>query len=430
LPGTLPTFSRWRRRILVVAWLTYASFYLCRVNLAVAAPVMRAELGWDVGTVGLIGSAFLWVYALGQLVNGTLAQRADARSFVLVGMLVSAACNAAFGLMRAPRGASAPWAMAALWAVNGWAQSMGWGAIMKTIAAWVDPSRRGRIAALFSPCFVLGHLLSWTTGGWVAGRWGWPYAFWMPAAVFATMAVVWWWFIRSSPQSAGLVDPGDEVPRVAAPPPAFGDILRSLLRSPRLRWAALTCAFASMIKDGLNLWAPTLLVDGLGMRVDRAAWAASVLPLLGLAGSSLAGWSSDRFFRSRESPGIVGLSLLIVGAMLGLMAATGSGAPAGGAALPLVVLLLGVCGVAMYGINSLLLTSLPLSFANVAAVAGFLDAASYVGGGVSGLAAGQLLDGPGWGAVFAYWLAATAMAMVGGLALGRQSHSDMRGEGP
>ena len=55
---------------------------------------------------------------------------------------------------------------------------------------------------------------------------------------------------------------------------------------------------------------------------------------------------------------------------------------------------------------------------------------AVVGGGISGLAAGQLLDGPGWGAAFAYWLAATVMAMVGGLALGRQSHSDMQGEGP
>jgi sugar phosphate permease len=410
-----PRFRRWQRRILIVAWLTYASFYLCRVNLAVAAPVMRAELGWDVGTIGLIGGAFLWVYALGQLVNGTLGQRADARPFVLAGMLVSAACNVAFGLVRDP------WAMAALWAVNGWAQSMGWGAIMKTIAAWVDPARRGRIAALFSPCFVLGHLLAWTAGGWLAGRWGWPYAFWAPAAAFAAMAVVWWWGVRSSPQAAGLAPgerPGgapDGAP--ALPPPAIGDILRSLLRSPRLRWAAFTCAFASMIKDGLNLWAPTLLVDGLGMRVDRAAWAASVLPLLGLAGSSLAGWASDRYFRSHEAPGIVGLSLSIALIMLGLMAAVGGGSPA------LVVVLLGACGVAIYGINSLLLTSLPLSFANVAAVAGFLDFASYVGGGISGLTAGQLLAGYGWSAVFGYWLAATAMAVVGGVILGRRTQA-------
>jgi sugar phosphate permease len=105
--------------------------------------------------------------------------------------------------------------------------------------------------------------------------------------------------------------------------------------------------------------------------------------------------------------------------MLGLMAATGGGALAGGGAT-LVVALLGLCGVAMYGINSLLLTSLPLSFANVAAVAGFLDFASYVGGGISGLAAGQLLAAYGWRVVFGYWLAATVLAAVGGVVLERK----------
>ena len=80
------------------------------------------------------------------------------------------------------------------------------------------------------------------------------------------------------------------------------------------------------------------------------------------------------------------------------------------------MILLGVCGASVYGINSLLLTSLPLSFSNeghVGAVAGFLDFASYVGGGVSALVVGQLLDRTSWAAVFLYWLGATLVAFAG-----------------
>ena len=86
-----PRFRRWQWRIFGIAWLSYASFYLCRVNIAVALPAIQVDLGWDKGTVGLIGGVFLWVYALGQLVNGTLGQRANARWFVGAGMLISAA---------------------------------------------------------------------------------------------------------------------------------------------------------------------------------------------------------------------------------------------------------------------------------------------------------------------------------------------------
>ena len=406
-----PRFRRWQWRTFVISWLTYASFYLCRVNIAVALPAIQADLGWDTSTVGWIGSVFLWVYALGQLINGTLGQKAGARWFVGAGMLVSAICNAAFGA------SSGFWVMVALWGLNGWAQSMGWGATMRTIAAWFGPRHRGRITAFLSPCFVLGHLLAWSVGGWVASRWGWRLAFWLPAVVFAEMAGVWLVGIRGTPDAAGFPSPGDQGARVSA---SVREILRSLFVQPRLRWAALTCIFASMIKDGLNLWAPTFLVDALGMRLDGAAWAASVLPLLGLAGPLLAGWLSDRLFRSREAPGIMGLSLVIALAMLGFILVSGNGA------LWVAVALLGVCGMAIYGINALLLTSLPLSFSaqgNVAAVAGFLDFASYVGGGISALTVGQLLGWRNWNAVFLYWLAATLIASVSAAALSRRTNA-------
>ena len=390
-------FQRWQWRVFGVAWLTYASFYLCRVNLAVALPVIRADLSWDSRAAGVVGSAFLWVYALGQLVNGVLGQRADARWFVGAGMLVSALCNVAFG------STSVLPLMVVLWALNGWVQSMGWGPIIKTISAWFDARRRGRIAALFSPCFVLGHLTAWAAGGWLVGTFGWRYAFWLPAAVFGTMALVWIVGIRATPRAAGFGAAGE---RVDPPPAGLGRILGSLLAQPRLRWAASICILTSMIKDGLTLWAPTMLVDAWHMPLGRAALAASVMPLAGLVGSLLAGWASDRYFRSHEMPGVIGLSLALGTAMTGFLLLPSGNSPW------VAVLLLGLSGMAAYGINSLLLTSLPLSFDTPGAVAGFLDFASYVGGGISALVAGQLLARQSWNAVFAYWLAATLLATL------------------
>ncbi|MFN2154537.1 MAG: MFS transporter, partial [Anaerolineae bacterium] len=216
-------FRRWQWRIFGIAWLAYASFYLCRVNLAVALPVIRADLSWDSRTAGLVGSAFLWVYALGQLVNGVLGQRANARWFVGAGMVVSALCNVAFG------SASALPLMITLWALNGWVQSMGWGPIIKTIRAWFDPRRRGRIAALFSPCFVLGHLTAWAAGGWLVSRFGWRYAFWLPASVFGSVALVWVVGIRPTPQAAGFAATSE---RVDPPSVGLAHTLGSLLAQP------------------------------------------------------------------------------------------------------------------------------------------------------------------------------------------------------
>jgi OPA family glycerol-3-phosphate transporter-like MFS transporter len=405
-PSHTRTFRRWQYRIFALSWLSYASFYLCRVNLAVALPAIRADLGWDRSTVGLIGSVFLWIYALGQLINGALGQRARARWFVGLGMLVSAACNVLFGFS-----GGLGW-MIVLWGLNGWVQSMGWGPIIKTVGAWFDPQRRGRIAALFSPCFVLGHLTAWVAGGWLTSQFGWRYAFWVPAVVLASFGLAWLVGIRNTPAEAGFAPPDLAHAKHL---PSLRQIFAGILTQPRLIWAALTCVCASMIKDGLTLWAPTFLVDAIEMPLEQAALSASILPLFGLAGSMLAGWISDRLFASREAPGIMALSLILVAAIAGLAKTQISW---------VAIVSLGVCGIAIYGINSLLLTSLPLSFGpqgNIGAVAGFLDFASYLGGGVSALAAGRLLDTHGWQAVFAYWIAATLASFAGGAILSRHT---------
>ena len=52
-------YRHWQYRIFAISWLSYASFYLCRVNIAVALPAIRVDLGWDRTTIGLIGSVFL-----------------------------------------------------------------------------------------------------------------------------------------------------------------------------------------------------------------------------------------------------------------------------------------------------------------------------------------------------------------------------------
>jgi OPA family glycerol-3-phosphate transporter-like MFS transporter len=402
-------YTRWQRRVFIIAWLSYASFYLCRVNISVALPSIQADFGWDKSAIGLIGSTFLWLYALGQLVNGTLGQRADSRWFVGLGMLVSAACCAAFGA------ASWLWLMILLWGLNGWVQSMGWGPIVKTISAWFGDRRRGRITTFFAPCFVLGHLTAWAVGGWIVDRWGWRYAFWLPAIVFAGMAALWLLGIRSTPQAAGF-----DVLQESKPErhDTLRHIVASLWSNSQVRWAALTCVFASMIKDGLTLWAPFMLIDLSGGTTAEAALGASVMPLLGLAGSMLSGWLVDRVFGTREAPVVIVLSLLIAVAMLGFVVVRKSGTSWS------LIGLLGVCGMMAYGINAVLLTSLPLSFSragNVAAVAGFLDFAAYVGGGISAVVVGQLLDGRGWNAVFVYWFAATLLASGGGLMLRRHS---------
>ncbi|NLS79983.1 MAG: MFS transporter [Chloroflexi bacterium] len=395
---------RWQRRILWVSWLTYASLYLGRVNIAVALPALQSAFGWTKAQAGWIGTAFFWVYALGQLINGSLGDRLNPRLFVALGLLASALANLLFGF------AGGLAAMIVVWALNGYVQSTGWGPIMRVLSRWFPAQQRGKVTAIFGPCYAAGHVASWLLAGWLIDRVGWRAAFWAPAALLALSALHWGWRVRNSPaQVSGSASSAEDQP---APRLDLRALLAFVLADPRLRAAALACMAVGVVKESLSLWIPTYLMESYGFDVVQAAGYAIWLPLAGALGIALSGYLAQRFFRADEAP----MATLLIGA---LAVAVALYRPLvgwlGTAGIPLS---LGWVGMLTYGANALLLTALPLAYGRagrVSSVAGTLDFASYLGSGLGGIITGALVDWRSWGAAFAFW---TVAALLGALAIG------------
>jgi len=413
-------YRRWQYRVFAVSWLTYAGYYLGRVNLAVAVPSLQAEFGWSRSMLGLLGSAFYWVYALGQLVNGHLGDRVSARRMVALGLVVSAAINLAMG------GLGSFGAMVAIWAANGIAQSTGWGPVMKTLSRWFSHRQRGRLTAFFAPCYVLGHAISWVLAGYVVAAWGWRQSFRIPSLLLLLVAVVWYLLIRDEPADVGL-DPvetdaqGNQATAVIAEQPIDSGAVRaggahgmvsavlSVVMAPRLRWAMLVCFLSGTIKEGLTLWGPTYLMEQQGMAIAQAALVGTVIPISGAVGALLAGRLLHRLPGHREET--------VVAIMAGLIATTAASlflvGRTGGQVLPIGLLALVACG--GHGMNAMLMSSLPLSLGprgKVSSAAGTLDFASYVGGGIGAVMVGGLQDLVGWAAVYGWWVLAAICIVV------------------
>ncbi|MBC7236093.1 MAG: MFS transporter [Chloroflexi bacterium] len=394
------TLRRWRRRVFAVSWLSYAGFYLGRVNLAVAIPALGSAFGWSRMALGLLGSAFFWVYAFSQLLNGYLGDRLSARRFVAAGLLLSAGLNLLVGSL------GAYGALTLAWAANGWAQATGWGPIMRTLARWFPPDERGKLTALFAPCYVVGSALSWAVAGWFIALGGWRWAFWGPGMLLWIVAFGWFIGVRDDPQSAmgrAVGERHGEPTSASLPQDLIG-----LLRHARLAPALAVCLFSGMIKDGLTLWGPTYLMEQAGLSLTTAALSGVIIPIAGAAGVFFAGWAMHRHTSGREMPVVAGLAILVTIAVAGLYAAGHGGG------LGLGLTMLAAMALGSHGTNALLLASLPLSLGPrgaVSAAAGTLDFISYVGGGISALLVGWLQDLAGWPAVHLWW-GAVALAMV------------------
>src|SRR5512143_147154 len=129
--------KRWQRRIFASAWITYFSYYLCRLNMPIVKTRLCETFAWDAAAMGMVFSALTVMYAVGQFVNGQLADRFGARAIASLGALGSVALNLAVFfvvLLAVPAHASPKTVLilvGVLWGANGFFQAMGWSPIVR-----------------------------------------------------------------------------------------------------------------------------------------------------------------------------------------------------------------------------------------------------------------------------------------------------------
>src|SRR6266853_6885898 len=118
-----PTYRRLRRRVFVGIFLGYAGYYLVRSNLALAIPdILREHPEYTKAQLGGALTGLSIAYGLSKFLMGSVSDRSNPRYFLPLGLLLSSAIMAAFGLI--PALYASLWVIAATQVLNGWGQGM------------------------------------------------------------------------------------------------------------------------------------------------------------------------------------------------------------------------------------------------------------------------------------------------------------------
>ena len=403
-------------RVFWLLWGAYASYYLCRVNFAVAQPAILKEFpDWTSAQIGTIPSTYAAVYAVGQIVNGTLGQRYGARRMMTVALVFAAVTNflfcftSSFNVMRL------------LWAVNGLAQSAGWSLMVHTISNWNTSGRRGFLIGRLSTCYTVGNVFSWVLAGFLTDAFGWRSAFLVPSLFLIPMAIVFYAFLRDSPEEAGFPAVRDDVAHeqlkassTKSVPDVDGSgwdstwhILRITL-SNRILWILAIGFFVmNAVRYSFMNWTVQYMADFHTRSIKNSALTAIMVPLVGSLGAISAGWASDALFGKRRAPVCV-----IMMAGLSVVCAAMTFIPKGEWVLASV--LLGMAGFMIYGPDMLMsgAATVDLSHPKAASMAtGLTMCLGALGAIFSGAGIGYLKDiaHGNWGLVF--WVLA-AMPII------------------
>ena len=386
------------RRIFILTYMAYASYYLTRLNYSVAIPSISGDLQYSKFTLGLIGGAFSITYAIGQFVNGQLVESFGAKRIALLGLFISAIMSLSFGY------ADLLILFIVIWSINGYAQSTGWPSVIKIISNWFKSSL-GTIGGIFGSCFLVGNMVAWPLLGYITANYGWRVAFTAPPLLLVLMATIFYLGVNENPKETEHVIIKTGVPNVKSR-------FKQILLSKGLLITSLAYMLLQFVRSGFTLWAPSYLFETWSLSLDITGYVAAIIPLGGIIGSAIFGWLSDRAKKlGRQTITF----LLILSLSLTLLAFQ----YAASYSLQLGITLLFLSGLTLYAPHILIATVIPIEHREshgAASVAGFIDGMGYVGSTFADPFIGWIVDVQGWSGAITFWLISSlASAFLMGL---------------
>jgi predicted MFS family arabinose efflux permease len=284
--------------------------YIDRQVIFAVFPPLQTELALSDTQLGLLASAFMWVYLSAAPVFGVLADRGSRPRLMGLGVALWSAATGLSGVVRTYA------ELLAARAVVGIGEAS-YGAIAPALLSdAARPGARGKALAFFSMAIPVGSALGYLLGGLLAQQFGWRAAFLVVGVPGLLLA--WGVGRMAEPPRGGLDAAGG--PRGGAARPRLADYL-GLCRTRSYVLNCLAMTAMTFVVGGLAAWIPTYLVRVRGMALTQANLVFGLMTLVsGVGGTLVGGWLGDRLRRR-----IPAAYLLVSGVGLALSAPCAAG---------------------------------------------------------------------------------------------------------
>jgi MFS family permease len=292
--------------VLALLCAMYFILYVDRVNIATAAPLIKADLKLSNTQLGLAFSAFAIPYAVFQIIGGWIGDRLGARLTLTVCCAIVAAATVLTGMANS---------FASLFVVRlalGFGEGGAFPTATRAMTSWMPEARWGfaqgithsfaRIGNAVTPPLIAG-LLVWAS---------WRVSFVIVGLTSLIWLCAWVWFYRNDPREHPAITAAD----LAALPS------QTALERPRVLWLRLARRMLPVILVdfcyGWTLWLflswiPEFFFENYHLNLQASAMFAAGVLLAGVVGDVVGGLASDRLLRKSGSLRVARRSVIIVG---------------------------------------------------------------------------------------------------------------------
>lgn len=287
ITGVAQEIKRQRWKMLLVTMFCYLFFYTGRHNFGWAAHQLADTLHISYERVGWISFAMLVSYALGQLINGNLADRFSPKHMITAGGLLSVAANVLISW------SNSFVVILILWSLNGYFQSMAWASGSRIISNWWSSGNRGLAFGLYTMAAGLSSVLTYLMSILLVHE-SWRNLFRIPVLFLAVAVIIFFLIVKNGPDTVS--SPGN----VSTQKPGWKEAYRKVLSNRRFLVVCLALGFQSMARYALIFWLPLYFL-GTGVETANSqVWISLLLPIGMATGAISFGFLSDWLFRSNR----------------------------------------------------------------------------------------------------------------------------------
>jgi MFS family permease len=314
LPPVRPSY-KWA----VVGMLWFVCFlnYADRMAISSALPILEQEYGFNKEQLGLISSAFMWVYALSAPMAGQAVDRSSRKMLILGGLFLWSVVTGLTALC------TKVWQFVFVRGVEGLGETFYFPASMSLVSDYHGPRTRSRAMSVHQTSVYAGTLAGSIGTAWLIDPAGlglpWQVPFLGFGAAGVALAFVLWFFVREPERNEAqrrealrqCLD-SKSLPR-APRQVALSQFLPDLARTPTVLLLMLAFIAANVVAGVILSWTTTFIFEKFGARLEGfgpSLFLASVVAMLSIQMGSMTGsvlggvmadllrrrWASGRVF--------------------------------------------------------------------------------------------------------------------------------------
>ena len=388
--------------IIFLCWLVYMVSYLGKVNYSANITHIIDSYNVSKSEAGLVPTFFFFAYGIGQVVNGVLSRKYNAKWTVFTSLAISSVINLMIAVT--DNFALLKW----LWLINGFVLSMLWPVLISLLAYALPQKDLERSSITMGTTVAIGTVMIYGLSSVYSVIDNYKLAFYTPGIIGILVSIVWLKLFKEALYKSKK-EKDEEIEIVKK---EKKDITAEKEGWNKKIFIVSVCALCfcgvgvNLIKDGLTTWVPTILKEEYSMSDSISILLTVFLPVVAVFGN-LCALKVHKLIPDYITHCFIVFSLIaiIIGVIIGCLEVKW-------AILMLVCLI--VVNFLASSLNSLITSIYPIFMrgkVDSGFYAGMLNGFCYLGSTISAYGLGYIAEHFGWTAVF-YFLIAFCIAVA------------------